>query len=144
MLYNFFEKNKLISVYLPLISYWLVLFIATTLPAKQIPKTGMSDKIEHLLGYFLLTFLLSNALYFQNKNEKIKRFPVSVALIITAFYGMIDELHQYLIPGRYCDFYDWTADVTGAMIAAIFYFLVKKYFQSVEDELRSNLGNQES
>lgn len=130
MLYNFFEKNKFLSVYVPLIVYWIILFTATTLPAKQIPKTGINDKIEHLLGYFLLTFLLSNTLYFQNKNKIFKRFPISAALFIVAFYGIVDEVHQYFIPGRLCDFYDWTADVTGAVAAGVLYFLIKKYFQS--------------
>ncbi|MDP3149763.1 MAG: VanZ family protein [Ignavibacteria bacterium] len=132
MLYNFFEKNKFVFVYLPLVIYWIVLFVATTLPAQQVPKTGINDKIEHLLGYFLLTFLLSNTLFFQNKQKKIKQFPIIAALSIVAFYGMIDELHQYFIPGRLCDFYDWTADVTGALIAGVLYFLIKKYFQFVE------------
>lgn len=130
MLYNFFEKNKNITVYVPLIVYWIVLFLATTLPTTKMPKTGINDKIEHLLGYFLLTFLLSNALYFQNKNKMFKRFPISTALLIAAFYGMVDELHQLFIPGRLCDFYDWTADVTGALAAGVLYFLIKKYFQS--------------
>lgn len=108
--------------------YWIILFTATTLPAPDLPKTGLNDKVEHLLGYFLLTFLLSNALYFQNKNKIFKRFPVSAALFIIASYGAVDEVHQYFIPGRLCDFYDWTADVTGALIACMIYFLLKKYF----------------
>jgi len=128
MLYNFFEKNKFILVHLPLICYWIILFIATTLPAQRVPKTGINDKIEHLLGYFLLTFLLSNSIYFQNTQKKIKRFPVIASLSIVAFYGMVDELHQYFIPGRFCDFYDWTADVTGALIAGLLYFFIKRFF----------------
>ncbi|MCK9425558.1 MAG: VanZ family protein [Ignavibacteriaceae bacterium] len=132
MLYNFFEKNKNIAVYAPLIAYWIVLFLATTLPTTKIPHTGINDKIEHLLGYFLLAFLLSNTLYFQNKNKIFKKFPISIALLIVALYGIVDEVHQYFIPGRLCDFYDWTADVTGALAAGVMYFMVKKYFQSAE------------
>ena len=130
MLYNFFEKNKSIAVYAPLVIYWMILFIATTLPSAHIPKTGINDKIEHLLGYFVLTFLLSNFLFFQNKKKVLKKFPVSAALVIAALYGVIDEVHQYFIPGRLCDFYDWTADVTGALAAGLLYLIIKKYFQS--------------
>lgn len=129
MLYNFFEKNKKAVVFTPLVLYWVILFAATTLPAKELPKTGVSDKIEHFLGYFILTFLFSNALFFQNKNKMFKKFPITVALLIVAFYGMIDEVHQYFIPGRFCDFYDWTADVIGALVAGIVYFFVRMYFQ---------------
>jgi len=142
MLYNFFEKNKLVTVFAPLVLYWIILFVATTLPAQQLPKTGVSDKIEHFLGYFLLTFLLSNTLFFQNKNKTFKKSPILVALLIVAFYGMVDEVHQYFIPGRFCDFYDWTADVTGALVAGITYFLVKKYFISVKAGPKTNLESQ--
>ena len=138
ILYNLFNRNKFISVYLPLIIYWLILFAATTLPAQAVPKTGISDKIEHLLGYFCLTFLLSNLLYFQNKKEKIKKFPITAALIIVAFYGVVDELHQYFIPGRFCDINDWIVDVIGAVIAGLLYFFLKMYFQEVQK--RHNIG----
>jgi len=128
MLYNFFDRNKLFSVYLPLVLYWIVLFVATTLPAKQIPKTGINDKLEHLLGYFLLTFLLSNALFFQSKYKIGKRAPVSFALLIAASYGVVDELHQLIIPGRSCDLFDWMADIAGGLAAAGFYFIIKEYY----------------
>jgi len=116
----------------------MILFTATTLPAKELPKTGVNDKIEHFLGYFLLTFLFSNALFFQNKNKSFKKFPITFALLIVAFYGMVDEVHQYFIPGRFCDFYDWTADVTGALAAGLLYFFVKKYFQFTRNEQKTN------
>lgn len=141
MLYNFFVRNKFISIYLPLIIYWLILFAATTLPAQAVPKTGISDKIEHFLGYFFLTILLSNLLYFQNRKGKIKRFPITASLIIVASYGMVDELHQYFIPGRFCDINDWIADVIGAVVAGLIYFLIKKYFQHVKNKQRVNLEN---
>lgn len=141
ILYNFFQRYKFLSVYLPLIIYWLILFVATTLPTQHMPKTGISDKIEHFLGYFLLTFLLCNTLYFQDKKVAMKKFPVILALGIVAFYGMVDELHQYFVPGRFCDINDWIADVIGALIAGVFYFFLKMYFQQLLKTRNISLTN---
>lgn len=141
ILYNFFQRYKFFSVYLPLIMYWLILFAATTLPTQHMPKTGISDKIEHFLGYFLLTFLLCNTLYFQDKKVKMKKFTVTMSLGIVAFYGMVDELHQYFIPGRFCDINDWIADVTGAVIAGVCYFFLKMYFQELLKNRNISLTN---
>jgi VanZ family protein len=105
------------------------------------PKTGISDKIEHFLGYFLLAFLLCNTLYFQDKKVNMKKFPVTWALFIAAFYGMVDELHQYFIPGRICDINDWIADITGAVIAGLLYFFLKMYFQEVQKRRNISLTN---
>ncbi len=141
ILYNFFQRYKFLSVYLPLIIYWGILFAATTLPTQHMPKTGINDKIEHFLGYFLLTFLLCNTLYFQDKKVTMKKFPVALALGIVAFYGMVDELHQYFIPGRFCDINDWIADVIGALIAGVLYFFLKMYFQQVLKTRNISLTN---
>jgi VanZ family protein len=49
-------------------------------------------------------------------------------LIFTSLYGASDEFHQYFVPGRDCEFFDWVGDTTGAIFAvlAIKYFLSKK------------------
>ncbi|MFI5144557.1 MAG: VanZ family protein, partial [Ignavibacteria bacterium] len=45
-----------------------------------------------------------------------------------SLYGASDEFHQYFIPGRDCEFFDWVGDTVGAILAvlAIKYFLSKK------------------
>jgi len=50
-----------------------------------------------------------------------KRRPAFV-LLVTAFacsaYGAVDELHQYFVPGRNCNVWDWLADTLGAFLGA--------------------------
>jgi VanZ family protein len=48
--------------------------------------------------------------------------------VIIAVYGVLDELHQQLIPGRSCDINDWIADMIGVSIGLIILklFLKKK------------------
>jgi len=38
----------------------------------------------------------------------------TASLLSAAFYGMTDEIHQYFVPGRSADPWDWLADTVGA------------------------------
>lgn len=51
-----------------------------------------------------------------------------MALIFTSVYGASDEFHQFFVPGRTCEFYDWVADFLGSVFALIILLLYKKYF----------------
>lgn len=110
------EANKKWLVYFPLIIYWLVLFIATTLPGEDLPKTGVSDKIEHFTAYFILAVLLNLTLMFQNKYPKIKKKAWLYTLIFILTYAGLDEIHQIFIPGRDCDILDWLSDSSGVLL----------------------------
>ncbi len=110
------EANKKWLVYFPLIIYWFLLFVATTLPGADLPKTGVSDKIEHFTAYFILAVLFNLALMFQNKYPKIKKKAWLYTLIFILTYAGLDELHQLFVPGRDCDILDWLADSSGVLL----------------------------
>ncbi len=117
LLYQKLKNNKVVLVYIPLIIYWIILFTATTLPGKSLPKVAVSDKIKHLAGYFILSGLVYLTLHFQKKFRKLSRQAVVWTLVIVGTYGMLDEIHQLFVPGRSCDLLDWIADMTGSVIA---------------------------
>ncbi|MCH8941847.1 MAG: VanZ family protein [Bacteroidetes bacterium] len=125
---NFLERHKKIAVYFPLISYWLILIIATSLPSKDIPSIKLNDKIEHLLAYFILGFLFNIAVLVQNKFLFLKEKAFFSTIIFLGIYAIIDELHQIFIPGRDCSFLDWGADILGVVFGVLLtYFLLKKF-----------------
>lgn len=121
------EKNYKSLVYASLIIYWVILLSATSIPADSVPTTGVSDKIEHFLAYFILTILLSSTLFYQNKFTNLKKHYLLSSFIIASVYGIIDELHQLLVPGRSCELLDWLSDAGGVILGIIFVktFLVK-------------------
>lgn len=113
-LFNSIKKNPFRFVHLPLILYWIFLFVMTSIPIEKIPKFfNTQDKLEHFAAYFILGVLIKLSTVFQNKSELIKKNSMIVSLIIITIYAMFDELHQLIIPGRYCDFYDWLFDFVG-------------------------------
>lgn len=123
---KYVEKKKTIFVYTPLIIYWIALFIGTTLPAQSLPKLGMKDKLEHFLAYLGLTFLLSFTFMFQKKIKILSEKPLLFALLVGIFYGLVDELHQILIPGRSCELLDFSADMIGGFLGILFSYIIIK------------------
>ena len=129
-MFNFLERQKLVLVYLPLIFYWIILFTLTTLPAQSVPSVGVSDKIEHLLAYFVLSILLYLTLLFQKKSIMLKNYAMLFTLLIVFTYGVLDEVHQLMIPGRSCELLDFLADVFGGIIGIIVIKILFNFYKS--------------
>lgn len=121
------KKNNrvFLFIYLPLIIHWLTIFVLTSLPSDQLPSVEVSDKVNHFLAFFVLGFFLNLALKYQNKFPTLKRNVILITILIASFYGLLDELHQLLVPGRSAEVLDWIADfvgaVTGSLLAEFIY-----------------------
>jgi VanZ family protein len=118
-LFEYLGKRKVWLVYVPLIFYWLILFIATTLPVERLPSVGFSDKINHFIAYFVLAFLVNLTLIYQRKSRLLFEKATLATIVICLFYGALDELHQLIVPGRSAEIWDWFADALGAFIGVL-------------------------
>jgi VanZ family protein len=75
------------------------------------------DKFQHLLAYAVLSAAV--CLWFSPEfRERRLVITLFFAALISSVYGVIDEVHQYFVPGRDCDVWDWVADTLGAFIGA--------------------------
>jgi len=117
--YQTLSERKVQLVYSPLAIYWVLLFIATTIPSKALPSFGISDKIEHFIAYMILAILVLLTFHFQEKIRSFHIHPVLSTIAIVSIYGLLDELHQNLVPGRYAEVYDWIANFLGAIVGVI-------------------------
>jgi VanZ family protein len=87
---------------------WLgVIFAVSSVPGSNVPG-GWSVQ-GHLAEYAVLGILVVFAL-----GRPVDPRVALAVLAFCAFYGLTDELHQILVPGRTCDPLDWTADVLGS------------------------------
>ncbi len=96
------------------IGYAALIMIVSSVPSEEFP-IGMPlhlDKAAHAVEYAILAFLVC----------RVWRTPTSKALVLIALsctiYGILDELHQYLIVGRDPSVWDAAADAVGCTIAA--------------------------
>jgi VanZ family protein len=75
------------------------------------------DKLQHFLAYGVLTGAL--ALWFSPGWIKAHvSKAIVLAICLGSVYGIIDEIHQYFVPGRDCNVWDWLADTIGAVLGA--------------------------
>lgn len=87
-----------------------------TLETVQLPS--VSDKLIHLVCFAGLGFFWT---WWFKKEAWLQR-PVKHILLVTlivAVYGIIDEIHQYFVPGRYASILDWVADLVGGFLGGI-------------------------
>jgi VanZ family protein len=92
-----------------------VIFFLSSRPTLPIPSLfPLQDKLEHMVAYGLLGFLVSGA-------RQLRGNPVSfigTSVVLCGLYGLSDEFHQSFVPGRDADIYDLCADVAGALIGS--------------------------
>lgn len=106
--------------YLPAIAWAIMIAIVSSIPNLSTPRIGltMTDKVAHFIEYFILGLLTSRALRAFVK-KPMSNFWISSAL--AACYGILDELHQLIIPGRSTEATDMVADILGALLASAIY-----------------------
>jgi VanZ family protein len=85
-------------------------FVAAVMPPHQAPKLFPWDKAEHFAAFYTLTLLAMAA--FPRRNLLI------IAVLLSAFGGLIELVQALPIVDRDCDVRDWIAD-TIAILAAL-------------------------
>lgn len=98
----------------------LMLTIYHASSQSKLPQAGdipYQDKFGHFFVFGLLAILVVRV-FFESAHPW--RGTI-VAVLITSAYGVFDEFHQSLTPGRSVEFADWVVDTVGAMVASATY-----------------------
>jgi VanZ family protein len=75
------------------------------------------DKLQHALAWFVLA--ITFGLWASRASwQKRSRITALITAAAASVYGIIDEVHQYFVPGRSCNVSDWIADTLGAFLGA--------------------------
>jgi hypothetical protein len=104
----------------PVALYACVILTATSIPSDRLALVGdlaVSDRWAHMLLYVPLAMLVFSRLRHVYSALPLPYLAVATVLLCTAF-GVLDELHQLFIPGRFCDAADVAADMAGALVGA--------------------------
>lgn len=122
---------KFFKYHFPFLFCLALIFFESSFPADAYPKVDIigADKLVHMGIYGLLAALTYISLIHQEKFPFLLNRALIFTVIICAVYAASDEIHQYFVPNRDCEFWDWVADFIGAgiMILLIKYYLTKKY-----------------
>jgi VanZ family protein len=87
-----------------------------------------------------LVLAVSIGLWFFPQSRKNRRWALLWTALISAVYGVIDEIHQYFVPGRDCNVWDWTADTIGAILGALAMMAVYRYVYPLAGRLVSRFA----
>lgn len=105
--------------------WWLVIawcaliFVLSSVPGHRLPEMPAAnfDKVVHAIVYGVLGALCWRAL---RRTSSIRAsIAVGLAAALATVYGVSDELHQLLTPGRSCDVHDVMADAIGGTGGAL-------------------------
>jgi VanZ family protein len=122
---------KFFKYHFPFYLWLVIIFLESSFPATVYPTIEIwsADKIVHIGVYGLLAALCYISLIHQKKFPFFTKNALLFTILIVSIYGATDEFHQYFVPNRDCEFWDWLADFFGAviMILLIKYYLGKKW-----------------
>jgi VanZ family protein len=114
-------RSRWYRTLLPAFVWAVAIFVASSIPSQDLPAQDIFeyDKLIHMAIYFVFAALLYRALRFEGTSRAMRSRAAMVTVAIIAFYGMTDEFHQYFVPGRSMDFFDWVADVSGGILCVL-------------------------
>lgn len=109
--------------WLPVIIYCVAIFIQSSFPATGQYPVFFFDKILHFTAYALLGFLFFRALGTLALRKR-PRLTALLSIMAASLYGLSDEIHQYFVPLRDADVFDWLADVIGSICGVLLYLYI--------------------
>ncbi len=83
-------------------------------------------KIAHFSIYTVGGVLVM--VFFSKLNITSKK-KIIYSLVFCAIYAVLDELHQYFVPGRSCEIRDVLIDSTGSLLGILVSYYIIKIFQ---------------
>jgi VanZ family protein len=97
---------------------WVLSSFTLSIPAVEL--VPFKDKGAHFIEYGVLGILSSFAFY---RTFPIKRFWAPFfAILLTVLWAMLDEAHQYFVPGRLSEVRDVLAGSLGGICAVVVFF----------------------
>lgn len=86
----------------------VVIAIVCLMPMEELPKTGFSDKTEHLLAFGAVAFWFGSI---------VMRYDLPwLALLLVAFGGLVEVGQEAMHLGRHGDWRDLAADTLGIVL----------------------------
>jgi len=111
----------IIRLWLPVLFFLGLIFYASSVPGKDIPRLfSLQAIVFHLFVYLFLAFFLIRALRRARPDVSASKM-IFFVIIFGIIYGIMDELHQGLTPARSVSAFDVFIDGLGSVIGSIIY-----------------------
>ncbi len=119
--------NRFFRHQFPAIVWAVAIFIESSISTLAPPPLGVdfSDKIAHFIVFAILGALTIRA--FQHSSSTLlNTHAILYGGLAATTYGLLDECHQYFVPGRYADVNDFIADALGVFFVQLIFVLLAR------------------
>ena len=119
----FEERNALswaITIFIAIIIFYFSTLIFEGVGGEGVK--GWMSIVYHIAIFFFLSLFLFISLIKGKSNSKLFLF----AVLVLISYGIIDEIHQFFVQGRFCTVLDVFFDLIGILFAFMVYFISLK------------------
>jgi hypothetical protein len=108
--------SRVALAWLPALLYMGLIWALSSMSEIDVPveRFPFRDKGVHAAEYALLAFLVTHA-SLRTWPDRPRPRIAAVALLVTAGWVVLDEIHQAFVPGRSSDALDLVADLLGAI-----------------------------
>ena len=110
------EKNRWLAILLTLISA-LIIFYASTLTFAGTGATSQIAVIYHFTAFSYLTLFLVISLTEGKPHNSL----IVIGILIALIYGILDEIHQAFVPGRFAATTDLLINSFGIILTGLAY-----------------------
>lgn len=130
------SRGVFVRYWLPVLAWMAVILFGTSVsPPLGLPMVSGGDKLAHGAAYAVLGLLLLRA--FRSVSRWAAPRAVFASLLVGGSYGVLDELHQALLPTRTCSAADLLADLVGLIAAVMLCWAVARRLEKPRREGRA-------
>jgi VanZ family protein len=130
-MFSFLENKPYLHWTITILIAATIFFLSSLSFPPGLPGSSIKSIIYHISAFFFLTLSLLISLV-RGKHKKL----IISAFLLSLAYGITDELHQFLVPGRATSISDVYLDTIGIALATLIY--------SISLLIRTTNKNQES
>ncbi|MEM3074653.1 MAG: VanZ family protein [Candidatus Pacearchaeota archaeon] len=112
---KWFDKNREVSLIFVVV-IGIIIFFLSSIPGNSLTRISFIAITYHIFIFFLFTFFLFTTFV----HGKDKNF-ILIVILISIFYGIIDEFHQLFTYGRDSSFSDLMVNNIGIFFATLVY-----------------------
>jgi len=114
----------------PAIAWIALIFWLSSIPSLPTLRLfSFQDKVAHAIVFFFLCWFAHRAFFYQIRFPSLQRRALLVGLAVTILYGVMDEVHQFFVPGRSFDYFDMLADTLGGLAYVGIFLLLDAHWK---------------
>mgnify|MGYP001615082069 CR=1 FL=1 len=121
-----------VKYYIPSYLYAGLIFALSSYSLVVPPSLpSFSDEWIHFFEYSIFGFLLARS-YSHANTQLFKKYFIIFAFLTGVTCGLSDEYYQSFVPHRGAEFFDFIGDGLGISAGAIFYKIIRNFYQIAE------------